>query len=211
MMEVKPTLEEMRRISRGRTWISAATAILIVGAPAIADAATPSGRTSWIPPGRVMKESEIKNIYSAKTWTWSSGGGYFNSDGSFIAYVGSSRDKSIYAKGKWFADDDGKMCFEATWYTRSNHSASTTCFEHRKQGTKIYQRKAPSGPWYVFKHAPTRQRDEVNKLRPGDRISSRANRLETAFSKQQGGGKAEGTSSPSGATTKENDGAAKVH
>jgi len=210
MMEVKPILEATKRIRRSRTWISAATVILLVGAPAVADAATPRGRTSWTPPGRLMKESELKDIYSGKTWMWSSGGGYFNPDGSFIAYVGGSRDRSTYAKGKWFAENDGTMCFEATWYTRSNNSASTTCFEHRKRGTMVYQRKPPSGPWYVFKHAPTRQQDEINKLRRGDRISSQINRLETAFSKQQGSGSAESTSSPATTTTKENEGAAKV-
>jgi hypothetical protein len=48
---------------------------------------------------------------------------------------------------------------------------NATCFSHRKLGEVIYQKREPSGDWYVFKHAAPAEGDEFDKLVDQDLVS----------------------------------------
>ena len=50
--------------------------------------------------------------------------------------------------------------------------AAVTCFDHRRAGEVWYQKKEPSGPWYVFKSNPPKTDDEFAKLKPGNQIEA---------------------------------------
>lgn len=114
---------------------------------------------------------ELNSMYEGHTWRWKDGAAYFDSkDKAFKAWVGEGA-KSSYADGTWSANDQGRLCFRATWYVTQGQKRSTTCLELRADDKNIYQRKLPDGDWYVFSHLPAVPEDEVQKLQSGDNVS----------------------------------------
>lgn len=113
---------------------------------------------------RPMTGVELYLLYRNKTWTWSDGAGRFDDqDRRFTARTGTG-DTTAWAQGRWTATDDGRLCLNAEWHTVSGVHANKTCFRHKRDHATIYQKKEPSGTWYVFKHAVPAQTDEFKKL-----------------------------------------------
>jgi hypothetical protein len=155
-----------------------ATLLLAFGVAACQEASTSPPAAGTPPPAGAAAPSaaDLRQLYTDKTWFWADGSGYFGPTGSFLALTGSG-DKINHAKGFWWVTDHGEMCFDATWHAKDSAGAAVTCFDHRRAGEAWYQRKEPSGLWYIFKSDPPQPEDEVAKLKPGDQIGA----AKTAF------------------------------
>jgi hypothetical protein len=131
---------------------------------------------------RALTVDEMRDIYENRTWQWQSGAGYF--DGrtrAFTSWVGEG-DAASYAEGDWFLTEAGRMCFRATWYAADGSADAVTCFDHRGDDERIYQRRAPGGAWYVFAHAPLQKGDEILKLESGDLVRANYERNRAVIS-----------------------------
>ncbi len=125
-----------------------------------------------------MSFQEVYSIYANKTWNWGNGAGYFPAKKrAFEAWSGYGRNAS-YGEGRWFATSSGNMCMKATWTSRDGAAPATTCFAHRKDGNTIYQRKLPDGDWYRFQTDPPRRSNEISKLKSGDFVTNRVERIQ---------------------------------
>jgi Protein of unknown function (DUF995) len=154
------------------------------GLPSAALAATvqkSAGTASKNAPGRPMSASELRGMYAGKTWIWSNGGGYMGPGGRFSAAIGKDRATASYARGTWQTNNQGVMCFAGAWRARAGKSQSRSCFAHRVAGSAIYQRKLPSGEWYMFKQSPAQSSDEFSKLVRGDRVSGQMRQAQAAL------------------------------
>jgi hypothetical protein len=120
----------------------------------------------------IVDPGDVRKLYAGKTWLWSDGAGFFAEDGQFRAWSGSG-DKASYAVGAWWVDPDGSLCFRASWYTKYGPTGNTTCFGHRLSGNVMYQRRNPSGAWYVFISDPAKPDDEYATLKSGDLIETK--------------------------------------
>jgi UDPglucose 6-dehydrogenase len=130
---------------------------------------------------RALTIGEVRDIYENRTWQWEDGAGYF--DGrtrAFTSWV-SDGDAASYADGEWFLTETGRMCFRATWYAADGSADAVTCFDHRGDGEQIFQRRAPTGDWYVFAHAPLQEDDEILKLESGDLVRENYERNRAAI------------------------------
>ncbi|UVF18440.1 DUF995 domain-containing protein [Microvirga terrae] len=146
-----------------------------------ADAKPTKGAASEAPGGRPMTAAELRKLYGGKTWLWSNGGGYMDPSGRFYAAVGTKRATGSLARGTWATDGKGRMCFEGRWKTQTGSNSARTCFTHYVNGAEIYQRRAPRGAWYVFKHAEAQQNDEFNKIVTGNRIAEQFGQIRAAL------------------------------
>ncbi|MER8490999.1 DUF995 domain-containing protein [Mesorhizobium australicum] len=50
-------------------------------------------------------------------------------------------------------------------------------FFHRQTGKAIYKRKSPDGEWYVFRSSHRNRSDESMKLKYGDYVTGKQNRI----------------------------------
>lgn len=132
---------------------------------------------------RPLTLGELHELYGNHTWLWNDGAGYFGEGDRrrFTAFTGSGA-KASYADGHWYAKDPGRACFTARWFASDGDGVATTCFEHKSDGQTIWQRRLPSGQWYVFSHIPPRPGDEVLKLKQGDLVSAGYERNKRAVS-----------------------------
>lgn len=122
---------------------------------------------------KAMTASELYLLYRNKTWLWSDGAGRLQEDGrTFIGWSGTGAD-ARWAEGRWVLSDTGLMCLKADWHGPAATLPNKTCFRHRIYEGTIYQKKEPSGSWYVFKHATTEDGDEFKKLVAEDTVSTR--------------------------------------
>ncbi|WP_426130585.1 DUF995 domain-containing protein [Pararhizobium sp. PWRC1-1] len=113
---------------------------------------------------RPMTGVELYKLYRDKSWAWSDGAGRFDDEARrFTARTGAG-NTATWAKGRWTVTDDGRLCLDAQWHMVSGVHANKTCFAHRFERGTIYQRKEPSGAWYIFKHAVPTETDEFVKL-----------------------------------------------
>jgi uncharacterized protein DUF995 len=125
---------------------------------------------------RALTAEELNSIYQDRTWPWEDGAAYFRAaNRGFIAWVGKGT-KATYADGSWSVNDQGRLCYSATWHGLWRNSpwerrTAPSCFEHRRDDETIYKRSLPHGKWYVFSHAPALPDDEIRKLQPGDHVS----------------------------------------
>ena len=125
-----------------------------------------------------LTTEELFQLYSNRSWIWKDGAGYFPSkQRRFISATGRGRAGS-YAVGRWFLTDPGKLCFKAKWYAKDGAASAQTCFSHRKKGGLVFQKREPDGEWYVFKNRPTKAGDEYRKVRPGDYVSARFDKIQ---------------------------------
>lgn len=111
---------------------------------------------------------ELQLFYADRTWNWADGAAYFAQDRHMRAWT-SGPDSTSVAEGRWLLTNNGKMCMELVW--RSKTYAATpirTCFSHRVEGGNVEQRKDPDGRWYSFKHASDDPADEHRKFQEGD-------------------------------------------
>lgn len=129
---------------------------------------------------RPLNSEELYRLYNSRSWLWKAGAGHFSvKERRFSAWSNENASPS-YGIGRWFITDPGKLCFRAVWRAETGAARALTCFGHREKDGVIYQRREPNGQWYVFRSAPLRSGDEAAKLRYGDYVAGRLNRLETA-------------------------------
>lgn len=127
---------------------------------------------------RAMTAAELYVLYRDKTWQWPDGAGRMqDKDRTFIGWSGSG-DNTRWAEGRWVLSDTGLMCLKADWYGVQAKQANKTCFRHRIYEDTIYQKKEPSGSWYVFKHARAADSDEFKKLVAEDTVSAQLAKLQ---------------------------------
>ena len=117
--------------------------------------------------------SQVRALYSGKTWVWPKGAGYFSPNGSFRAWSKDSKLGTSHARGRWSVQLGGQLCFTARWFYRTKDVKSQDCFTHRYYRGAILQRKEPDGAWYIFKHKRVRRGDEYLKLRRGNLLPAR--------------------------------------
>ena len=111
-----------------------------------------------------MTGVELYMLYRDKSWAWTDGAGRFDAaDRRFKATTGAG-DTTAWAQGRWIVTDDGRLCLNAEWHTVSGVYPNTSCFSHKRAGETIYQKKEPSGSWYIFRHAVPVESDEFKKL-----------------------------------------------
>ncbi len=128
------------------------------------------------PQARAMTAGELFALYGDKSWKWPDGAGLMETkDRRFTAIAGSGEQAS-WAEGRWSVSDSGRLCFVAEWHAKSGVASGRTCFIHMVDGDTIYQRRQPSGGWYVFKHAKPTAGDEFNKLVREDLVSAKLER-----------------------------------
>lgn len=134
---------------------------------------------------RPLSASELRRIYSGKTWLWESGGGYMDASGRFDAVSDNSQGRASLIGGRWSANDKGRLCFAGIWRTQRGRAHAETCFTHQARGEAIYQRKEPKGSWYEFKRSPATESDEINKVVEGNRIAAQFPSRKTAQASDQ--------------------------
>ena len=132
---------------------------------------------------------ELRQIYGDKTWQWSAGGARFiGKDRRLIAFS-EKPGKPTFAEGRWKIDNDGRLCLVAVWVTKEGGAPANTCFQHVRDHGTIYQRREPSGNWYIFKTFRPKPEDEHAKLTKEDTVSPNMDRLKKSLtvSASQGG------------------------
>lgn len=118
---------------------------------------------------RYLTGQEVFELYVGKTWRWGEGGGYFGPGAVFRARTYGDSGVSD-AGGTWAVNDKGRMCFRAVWTDADGSANANTCFDHVLMGGDIYQRRAPDGQWYIFRHAVPEENDEAAKLVDGNLV-----------------------------------------
>jgi len=137
--------------------------------------------------GEPLGVREMHRIYGNRTWIWDDGAGFLDArTRTFVAWTGSGANAS-YADGNWFMTETGNLCFRANWAAIDGDGMAATCFEHRTDGSRIFQRRQPDGEWYVFANSPIQPDDEIRKLRPGDAVFSRYERNKAEVARRRGG------------------------
>jgi len=172
----------------------AATAVLvalglvagILGTPSASGKAQPVDEVAQqAEAGEYLTVGQLLDLYYGRTWRWTDGAGYYSSkERGFRAYSGKGATSS-YATGKWFITDRGRVCTKATWTSLKWKGNVRECLEHRTDGRRVFQRKLPNGPWYVFKNTPSRAGDVYNQLVPGDQASAAYERNKTLVDTQR--------------------------
>ncbi|WP_422037917.1 DUF995 domain-containing protein [Roseibium sp.] len=156
---------------------------LVIGTSDSAEAATQQQLNAAAQDASPMSVDEVFGLFANRSWIWSDGAGYFaNSKRAFSAYSGRGRNAS-YGEGNWFIKADGTLCFNATWVAADGSAPAVTCFAHRKDGNTIYQRKVGEGDWYAFQSTPALRSNEIRKLKKGDYVSRRMNRIKSQLDK----------------------------
>ncbi|YCI04785.1 DUF995 domain-containing protein [Ensifer sp. D2-11] len=141
-------------------------ALFLWNSPASAEVAVPEN-------ARTMTGVELYMIFQGKTWTWESGAGRMESeDRAFRAWSQSATGES-WAEGRWSVNDRGQLCLTAVWHSQGAAARDKTCFSHRTLDGTIYQKREPSGDWYVFKHAKVKAGDEFNRLVREDLVAAK--------------------------------------
>lgn len=131
---------------------------------AFADIARAGESVTLSADARPMTGVELYMLYRNKSWVWADGAGRFDdAERRFTASTGAG-DTTAWAQGRWIVTDDGRLCLDAKWHTVSGVHPNTSCFSHKRAGETIYQKKEPSGSWYVFRHAVPAESDEFKKL-----------------------------------------------
>ncbi|WP_027997384.1 DUF995 domain-containing protein [Sinorhizobium arboris] len=122
---------------------------------------------------RTMTGVELYMIFQGKTWKWESGAGRMESEGRVFRAWAKSGTGETWAEGRWSVNDRGQLCLTAVWHSQSAAARDKTCFSHRTLDGTIYQKREPSGEWYVFKHAKPKSEDEINRLVREDLVGAK--------------------------------------
>ena len=164
----------MSRYFTVRTLLLAAATLTAMSFIAEPSAAAP-GKTPPLPKGaHTMAPFDVVKLYRGKTWLWPAGGGYFDSGARFFAWSAEAGKSPTYALGRWMTTEDGRVCMKAKWFSSNGEGVpATTCFAHSMAGRVIYQRRVPSGDWYVFRADPPATDDEFAKLKDGDLVKAK--------------------------------------
>lgn len=130
------------------------------------DAAPPEG-------ARSLNAGELHALFAGKSWKWQDGAGLMQDKGRIFKAWSGSGDTEAVATGRWSVADSGLFCLKADWKNSSGVYPDTTCFRHKMSGRIIYQKREPDGPWYVFRHSPSRPSDEASRIVADDLVSSK--------------------------------------
>jgi len=122
---------------------------------------------------RTMTALDLYDLYRDKTWQWPDGAGRMQDRGRLFRAWSGTGDNASWAEGRWVLTNDGQMCLRAVWHGPTGASPDKTCFRHKIDEGTIYQKKEPSGAWYVFKHAVPDKDDEYGKLVEQDTVSAK--------------------------------------
>lgn len=122
---------------------------------------------------RAMTALELHDLYRDKTWQWGDGAGRFQEEGRIFRAWSGNGAKASWAVGRWTLTNDGQLCLRAVWHSPGGSSPNKTCFRHMFHDGTVYQKKEPSGAWYVFKHAALDKDDEYRKLVTQDTVSAK--------------------------------------
>jgi hypothetical protein len=160
-------------------WLKAiAVAISCVTTPAIAASSNTSAELAG---ARAMTAFEIYELYKDKSWQWDNGAGHMTSAGrQFSAWVDDEKGKS-WAEGRWVITETGWLCLNATWYSERGAFPAKTCFSHRIDNGVIYQKREPTGEWFVFRHSRPKDSDEAHKLVATDLVSQQRDNIKTTL------------------------------
>lgn len=179
-------MEKSRPVSRKATALKTVRGCLLaasclVSTFALANPVEAGGKDPTPPrDARPMTSFELYMLYHDKSWQWPDGAGRLQADGRrFTAWAGFG-DKATWAEGRWTVNDRGRLCLKAQWHTILAVNPNTTCFSHKKLGDTVYQKREPSGDWYVFKHA-TPAADEFSKLVSQDLVSQDIERIKSSL------------------------------
>jgi hypothetical protein len=175
---VNKKLEHVEHIGRRHT--SSAAAALALAASLFAACTMPVKEA--LPEGtEPMSAVNLYQIYRGKTWIWENGAGrFYIEEMRFLAWLSEEGGES-YGEGHYSVSDDGELCIKATWAGAEGAAKATTCFLHRSARGTIYQKRAESGAWYVFKHEKATPSDEYNKLVSEDDVTERVARIKLAL------------------------------
>ncbi|CAN7280979.1 DUF995 domain-containing protein [Phyllobacterium sp. LjRoot231] len=155
---------ERKEVSANRSFRWSMLISCCLSAVTFADIAHADGIVAPSADARLMTAVELYLLYRDKSWIWSDGAGRFDdAERRFTARTGAG-DTTAWAQGRWIVTDDGRLCLNAEWHTVSGVYPNTSCFSHKRAGETIYQKKEPSGSWYIFKHASPAESDEFKKL-----------------------------------------------
>jgi hypothetical protein len=129
---------------------------------------------------RTMTGLELYMLYRNKSWKWEHGAGRMEDEGRAFKAWSESGDSPVWATGRWIVTDQGLFCMKAEWHTATGTYPNKTCFKHRISDLTIYQKREPSGDWYVFRHTVPKDSDEFAKLVSEDLVSSKLELVETS-------------------------------
>lgn len=121
---------------------------------------------------RAMTAAELHALYAGKSWQWPDGAGLMEVEERRFSAISGSGEQSTWAVGRWSVTDAGRLCLIADWHSKTGVYPDRTCFLHVIDNDTIYQRKEPSGGWYIFKHARPEAGDEFKKLVREDLVSA---------------------------------------
>ena len=162
-----------------------AAAALCVSALAISGASHAEDSSQPSTQARAMTPFEIYVLYRDRSWQWPDGAGRMETDGRRFTAIAGSGEEASWAEGRWVVTNRGRMCLDADWHASGGPFPDRTCFDHRLDGGTIYQRRAPVGDWYVFKHSPAEAGDEFTRLVREDLVSAGLEEVRSALRPQQ--------------------------
>ncbi len=140
-----------------------------VSIPAIADEC---GNTTLPDGAKPLAKSQVRHIFSGKTWDWNNdgGGAYFSPSGKFVAI--NPKDRA-FGKGTWKANADGQLCSESVWKSPGGGGPYTDCHAFVKVKDRYYDAAMQGdnkGKWWC----PEAERQGMfGHLTPGDAITPR--------------------------------------
>jgi len=135
--------------------------------------------------GRAMTAFELYVLYRDRSWQWPDGAGRLETEGRRFTAIAGSGEEVSWAEGRWLVTDRGRMCLDAEWHASAGTFPDRTCFDHRLDGGTVYQRRAPSGDWYVFKHSPAEAGDGSTRLVREDLVSAGLEELRSVSGPQR--------------------------
>lgn len=108
----------------------------------------------------VVHDEWLTQFYADQTWDWGNGHAYFGPDGTFQAALSPGQS----GEGKWYAKEDGKLCFKGSWSSPLGSGPAKKCWRHvkDKQG-RLWQ--APLSGWIRLKWSVF---DPDTQLTPGN-------------------------------------------
>lgn len=117
-----------------------------------------------------LGSSELRELYSDRTWEWEDGAAYFAPDGDFQAVTAGGDTE---ATGSWNTRSGGRVCFRGIWRSEGSEEDLTHCFEHVAADGKIWQRRAtPGAAWTVFRSADDDANEVYASFEQGDRVAA---------------------------------------
>jgi hypothetical protein len=157
-------------------------AAAVAGLAFLAPAASVQAESFPPKEARAMTGLELYLLYRDRSWKWADGAGRMHADGRVFEAWADSGDKATWARGRWIVTDSGFLCLKADWHTQTGVYPAKSCFRHKTDGRRIFQRKEPSGKWYLFRSEVPAPEDEFAKLVAEDLVSAK---LETMSSGPQ--------------------------